>query len=403
MALSLKGIGQGIGRGFKRAGKWVGDEFNRVVAPIHSAATGDWRGAASGLGRNIKRAGQAGALFGKDKLAGVDVDILGAGGGAIEGGLGPSRVARDEMGDTGEGGFAGAARGALGGFGGVKGAQAVHNIGERLGINQRISGLRGDGLGPQAPIETTQIPRDEAAYAPRVMSRPDLPVPDALAANIGSGVADGARDPAQAGDFYPADRGNPVPGFGYAQPAATTGRTPHPAGDFYPADRGNPVPGFGYAQPAATPDRTESDNQAVAAYELLAQQAAIGEDKTRNPRTRPFQIGLDRLFTPTPDFSSEFASQFNNIGKRINGNGNDEDPRSIWRKGLDYAGDNPDVVISALGDMFSGDSGMNEYYRRMAGVQERAQALREKQDEYESDRERLREQFLLRGPTSRWA
>ena len=372
MALSLKGIGQGIGRGFKRAGKWVGDEFNRVVAPIHSAATGDWRGAASGLGRNIKRAGQAGALFGKDKLAGVDVDILGAGGGAIEGGLGPSRVARDEMGDTGEGGFAGAARGALGGFGGVKGAQAVHNIGERLGINQRISGLRGDGLGPQAPIETTQIPRDEAAYAPRVMSRPDLPVPDALAANIGSGVADGARDPAQAGDFYP-------------------------------ADRGNPVPGFGYAQPAATPDRTESDNQAVAAYELLAQQAAIGEDKTRNPRTRPFQIGLDRLFTPTPDFSSEFASQFNNIGKRINGNGNDEDPRSIWRKGLDYAGDNPDVVISALGDMFFGDSGMNEYYRRMAGVQERAQALREKQDEYESDRERLREQFLLRGPTSRWA
>ena len=66
MALSLKGIGQGIGRGFKRAGKWVGDEFNRVVAPIHSAATGDWRGAASGLGRNITRAGQAGALFGKD-------------------------------------------------------------------------------------------------------------------------------------------------------------------------------------------------------------------------------------------------------------------------------------------------------------------------------------------------
>jgi hypothetical protein len=340
--MALMGALEGIGRGFKRAGRWVGDEFNRVVAPIHSAATGDWRGAASGLGRNIKRAGQAGALFGKDKLAGVDVDILGAGGGAIEGGLGPSRVARDEMGDTGEGGFAGAARGALGGFGGVKGAQAVHNIGERLGINQRISGLRGDGLGPQAPIEARQ---------------------NALAANIGSGVADGARVPA--GDQYWATHADAMPTGG-----SSTGVSPQfanvPAGDRYWATHADAMPtraGAPLVQPAATTGRTE-----------------ISRDRTRNPRN----------------------PRTNNIGKTINGNGNDKDPRSLWRKGLDYAGDNPDVVISALGDMFSGDSGMNEYYRRMAGVQERAQALREKQDAYESDRERLRDQFLLRGPTSKW-
>ncbi len=152
----------GLWGGIKGIGRWVGDEARRVVAPIGSAIEGDWKGALSGIGRNVKRAGQAGALFGKDKLAGVDVGLLGAGGGAIEGGLGPSEVGQ-YLGDTGGGGFAGAAGGALKGYGGVQVGKGLHNIGERLGINERLGALTNKVVSrPSGPSVRREGETDEA-------------------------------------------------------------------------------------------------------------------------------------------------------------------------------------------------------------------------------------------------
>lgn len=487
MALSLKGIGQGIGRGFKRAGRWVGDEVGRFGAPIVSAIEGDWRGAASGLGRSIKRAGQAGALLGKDKLAGVDVDILGAGGGAIEGGLGPSDIAREYYGDTGEGGFAGALSGGAKGYGGVKGAQAVHNIGERLGINQRLGALT-DKAGitspespdPNAPLIRQEGETDEAFLdrqrthtfnqtlanrdrrpGGRALAEHDAIVNDPRTVKIGNQYVGGQYGPdLRPGSFHSgavdqmiSEEGarakanlekfqfeiDPETGLPMRSLPDTPAQLQGPDITIDPVvtrdqaayaprvmqDPGLPDP----IRRGSVPAQPRRDNTPYGLTE-----AERGDFLAKNAPTRwNQQLGIpgqrfdpdlapvafmqgpaggawaeQRLVNPLSHMEITYPQSINpmrlkNIGSGTTGGGNGGDPKSLWRKGLDYAGDNPDVVISALGDMFSGDSGMNEYYRRMAGVQERAQALREKQDEYESDRERLREQFLLRGSTSRWA
>jgi hypothetical protein len=91
-----------------------------------------------------------------------------------------------------------------------------------------------------------------------------------------------------------------------------------------------------------------------------------------------------------------------NIGRNVQGGG---DPnRPWWRKGLDYVGENidADTLVNAAGQLMQG-GGQDEYYRRQAITNERMMDLREQQAAYDQDRERLREQMLLRGSQSRWA
>jgi len=160
-----------IGGGFKKAGRWVGGEVGRIGAPIVSAIEGDYRGALSGIGRNITRAGQLGAVFGKDKLAGVDVDLLGAAGGAVEGALGPSDIGREYLGDTGSGGFASALSRAATGYGGVQAGKGLHNIGERLGINKRLGALTNKvGITSPDPFMRLEGETDDA-FVDRVQRR----------------------------------------------------------------------------------------------------------------------------------------------------------------------------------------------------------------------------------------
>ena len=141
------GIWGGIKRGAGAAGRWLGNEAMGVIDPLVSGIEGDWRGAASGLGRLGKRVGQGSALFGQKDLGGVDVGAIGAVGGAIEGGLGPSEARQELFGETPGGGWAGAARGAAKGYGGVKGAGALHNIGAQLGVNKQLTKINPFGKG----------------------------------------------------------------------------------------------------------------------------------------------------------------------------------------------------------------------------------------------------------------
>jgi len=84
-----------------------------------------------------------------------------------------------------------------------------------------------------------------------------------------------------------------------------------------------------------------------------------------------------------------------------NASGRGNDPRSLWRKAGDYIGDNPDVVVNALGQAIGGfaQSGLAD---RQVAVDERMMDLREQQAAYDQDKQRLREQFAL-SRRSKWA
>jgi hypothetical protein len=69
--------------------------------------------------------------------------------------------------------------------------------------------------------------------------------------------------------------------------------------------------------------------------------------------------------------------------------------KNLFGRVGDYLGDNPDVLVNALGQTMTG--------LQQGGLDERMVALREQQQAYDQDRERLREQFLFRGSNSRWA
>ena len=91
----LKSIGRGIGKGVKKAGKWVGNEVVRTLDPIRKGIKGDWKGALAGIGHNIKRAAQVAAVAGSGGIAGVGLGTLGAiGGGARSVAIAECRRAR---------------------------------------------------------------------------------------------------------------------------------------------------------------------------------------------------------------------------------------------------------------------------------------------------------------------
>ena len=64
--------------------------------------------------------------------------------------------------------------------------------------------------------------------------------------------------------------------------------------------------------------------------------------------------------------------------------------------------DNPEMLIKGAGQWMAGNQ-QDATNRRGMAVDERMMDLRERQFAYDSNRERLREAMLLRGPTSRWA
>jgi hypothetical protein len=82
------------------------------------------------------------------------------------------------------------------------------------------------------------------------------------------------------------------------------------------------------------------------------------------------------------------------------GLGDDTDSGPWWRQGLDYVRDNPDILINAAGRAIESRA-QDEYYRRMAAVNEGNQRLRAQQLFYEQDPQRLREQQAL-SYRSRW-
>jgi hypothetical protein len=448
-----------IGRGIKNAGKWIGDEFGRVVAPIGSAIEGDWRGAASGIGRNIKRAGQAGALFGKDKLAGIDVDVLGAGGGAIEGGLGPSDLGREYWGDTGDGGFAGALGGAAKGYGGVQAGKGLHNIGERLGVNKRLGAFT-NKVGITSPDPSVRLEGEtDEAFVDRVQRRK---YDEEMNKQYG---ADYEWDPSLSAEqnhlnkSFARERGQIL---GAARVRIEDPRTikigeqyfggPGGPGDLSPGSAGSNfidqaigenterldkwnqdpqnVPNIDPQTGMSLGARLPQTPQAISAPSVpslpalnLEAQYSPSEYMTP-PRPQAPQaisapsvpslpaLNLEAQYSPSEYMTPPSGyTNLTGIGGRYaetgfqgprNPSGVRNDPRSLWRKAGDYIGDNPDVVINALGQAIGGfaQSGLAD---RQLSVDERMMDLREQQAAYEQDRERLREQFLLRGPTSRWA
>jgi hypothetical protein len=92
-----------------------------------------------------------------------------------------------------------------------------------------------------------------------------------------------------------------------------------------------------------------------------------------------------------------------NIGNRLSGSdGPPADPnRPWWRQGLDYVSEHPDVLINAAGQAMMGGSA-DEYYRRMAAVNEANQRLRRDEFAYKTDPQRLLEQRAL-AYRSKWA
>ena len=479
------GIFDKIGRGFKNAGNWIGNEVGRVVAPIGSAIEGDWRGAASGIGRNIKRAGQAGALFGKDKLAGIDVDVLGAGGGAIEGGLGPSDLGREYWGDTGDGGFAGALGGAAKGYGGVQAGKGLHNIGERLGVNRRLGAFT-NKVGITSPDPSVRLEGEtDEAFVDRVQGLKydeemnkqygaDYEWDPSLSAEQNYDNKSFARDkgrflgaarvrmedprtikigeqyfggPGGPGDLSPGSAGS---NFIDQAIGENTERLDKWNRDLHNVPNVDPQTGMGLgARPPQAPQAISAPSvPSMPALNLEAQyspseymtpprpqapQAMAEAERSRAIQSQGGRAVQDigDQFTTTPsapnlgDYSvPEDANpqsswmtppsgytDLKGIGGRFaetgfqgprNASGRGNDPRSLWRKAGDYIGDNPDVVVNALGQAIGGfaQSGLAD---RQVAVDERMMDLREQQAAYEQDRERLREQFLLRGSTSRWA
>ena len=480
--MGLWGGIKGIGR---RAGNWIGNEVGRVVAPIGSAIEGDWRGAASGIGRNIKRAGQAGALFGKDKLAGIDVDVLGAGGGAIEGGLGPSDLGREYWGDTGDGGFAGALGGAAKGYGGVQAGKGLHNIGERLGVNRRLGAFT-NKVGITSPDPSVRLEGEtDEAFVDRVQGLKydeemnkqygaDYEWDPSLSAEQNYDNKSFARDkgrflgaarvrmedprtikigeqyfggPGGPGDLSPGSAGS---NFIDQAIGENTERLDKWNRDLHNVPNVDPQTGMGLgARPPQAPQAISAPSvPSMPALNLEAQyspseymtpprpqapQAMAEAERSRAIQSQGGRAVQDigDQFTTTPsapnlgDYSvpkdanpqsswmtpPSGYTDLKGIGGRFaetgfqgprNASGRGNDPRSLWRKAGDYIGDNPDVVVNALGQAIGGfaQSGLAD---RQVAVDERMMDLREQQAAYEQDRERLREQFLLRGSTSRWA
>ena len=495
------GIFDKIGQGFRNAGNWIGNEVGRVVAPIGSAIEGDWRGAASGIGRNIKRAGQAGALFGKDKLAGIDVDVLGAGGGAIEGGLGPSDLGREYFGDTGDGGFAGALGGAAKGYGGVQAGKGLHNIGERLGVNRRLGAFT-NKVGITSPDPSVRLEGEtDEAFVDRVQR---LKYDEQLMGSSGYGEVPEWDQSLSAEQNH--DNRNFARRMGRAQGAARVRMEdprsikiggqyyggPNGPGDLSPGSGGSnfidraigeetaqldkwnrenvpkhidPETGLGLgarlpqtpqaisapsapSMPALNLEAQYSPSEYMTPPRPQAPQAMAEAERSRaiqsqgdanrslmSPMSSPTPTslnGTDRRamaeaersraiqsqggravqdignqFTMTPRGYTDLTGIGGGLAKTSstdtrNTSGGGNDPRSLWRKAGDYIGDNPDVVVNALGQAIGGfaQSGLAD---RQVAVDERMMDLREQQAAYEQDRERLREQFLLRGSTSRWA
>jgi len=446
-----------------RAGRWVGDEVGRLGAPIVSASRGDWSGALSGIGRGVQRAGQVGALLGKDKLAGVDVDLLGAAGGAVEGGLGPSDIGREYLGDTGSGGFAGAFSGAATGYGGVQVGKGLHNIGERLGINKQLGKIPnpftdGPNYGPtrdEANQQLTIRPEYEG-FTPEGMADAEYQragqlqlrsrmyggTPEML--QEGRTVFDTAAD-ADPRTIYTRTAGTPlVPEGKIRHRFAATGG---PGGERYPEQQAaieqaqwratvpdvpDPIrtPGF------YSPDTPESERTPIAfaapqipedvidPRSYMTAPAAVGPPVSAQanmnalgavPAARfgaPAAIGTilrsRRLATPTvASLPGRLMSSVTPVTQADGGvtpteTPTDTDPRSIWRRGLDYAGEHPDVIVNAAGQLMAGGAA-NDYYRQQAAVAERRMTLQEQQQAYAQDKERLREAMMVRGPTSRWA
>jgi len=440
----LKSIGRGIGRGVKRAGRWVGDEVGRVVAPIGSAVTGDWKGAASDLGRLGKRIGQGAALLGKEKVGGINVDLLGAAGGAIEGGLGPSQVAQDYFGDTGGGGWAGAAGGAAKGYGGVKGAQALHNIGESFGINKRL-GAFSDKVGITSPDPSVRLEGEtDEAFVDRVQLRKydeqmnrqygtDYEWDSSLSAEqnidnkrfaqmrgdivgaynvrmqdprtliIGEQGFGGRHGP---GDLSPGSAGSNFIDKAIGEESARVNANMENVLDINPETgqpllRGLPAAPGALGLPSDLSIATPQIPRNVVPGMAMADPGRLG------PGGLPFTPAAIPM-TATPDIQPwenpgiAYPNPYANIGNATTTTPETiPDDKKWWQRGLDYVGEHPDTLVSTVGAMTEG-SGEDDYYNRRAAVDERMMDLRERQAAYEQDKERLREQFAL-SQRSRWA
>jgi hypothetical protein len=424
-------------------------------------------------------------LFGKDKLAGIDVDVLGAGGGAIEGGLGPSDLGREYFGDTGDGGFAGALGGAAKGYGGVQAGKGLHNIGERLGVNRRLGAftnkvgitspdpsvrLEGEtdeafvnrvqrqkydeqmgssGYGevpewdPSLSAEQNHDNRNFARRIGRTKARNDLVMEDPRTIKIGEQYYGGSNGP---GDLSPGSGGS---NFIDRAVGENTERLDKWNRDLHNVPNVDPQTGMGLgarlpqtpqaiSAPSApnmpalnletqyspseymTPPRSQTP-QAMAEAELSRAIQSQGGRAVQDIRdqftTTPSAPNLGDYSVPedaNPQSSwmtpPSGYTDLKGIGGRFaetgfqgprNASGRGNDPRSLWRKAGDYIGDNPDVVVNALGQAIGGfaQSGLAD---RQVAVDERMMDLREQQAAYDQDKQRLREQFAL-SRRSKWA
>ena len=479
------GIFGDIGSGFAKAGRFVGDEVGRVFAPIGSAIEGDYRGALSGLGRNIKRASQVGALGGANDIGGIDVDVLGAVGGGVEGALGPSDLARQYFGDTGDGGFAGAVRGGAGGYAGVQAGKGLHNIGERLGINKRLGALTNkvgltspdpsmrlegetdetfvdrvqrqkydeqmsSGFGeapewdPSLSDEQNFDNRNFARRQGRIEGLANVVREDPRTIKIGEQYYGGSGGP---GDLSPGSGGSnfidraigeetakldkwnqdpqnepnvdPQTGMGLGArlpqtpPGASAGNMPsqltmaeaeqnrsrQSQGGFIPSNV-TTTPSV----PAQAPMDFSPANQlemAEAEQNRSRQSQLETQPSPSGYMTPPQSVGAAfnaPYNVPYRDMSSQLRSGLQ-PSREINMYNTGRDTQNIGKNLFgrvgDYLGDNPDVLVNALGQTMTG--------LQQGGLDERMVALREQQQAYDQDRERLREQFLFRGSNSRWA
>jgi hypothetical protein len=479
------GIFGDIGSGFAKAGRFVGDEVGRVFAPIGSAIEGDYRGALSGLGRNIKRASQVGALGGANDIGGIDVDVLGAVGGGVEGALGPSDLARQYFGDTGDGGFAGAVRGGAGGYAGVQAGKGLHNIGERLGINKRLGALTNkvgltspdpsmrlegetdetfvdrvqrqkydeqmsSGFGeapewdPSLSDEQNFDNRNFARRQGRIEGLANVVKEDPRTIKIGEQYYGGSGGP---GDLSPGSGGSnfidraigeetakldkwnqdpqnvpnvdPQTGMGLGDrlpqtpPGASAGNMPsqltmaeaeqnrsrQSQGGFIPSNV-TTTPSV----PAQAPMDFSPANQlemAEAEQNRSRQSQLETQPSPSGYMTPPQSVGAAfnaPYNVPYRDMSSQLRSGLQ-PSREINMYNTGRDTQNIGKNLFgrvgDYLGDNPDVLVNALGQTMTG--------LQQGGLDERMVALREQQQAYDQDRERLREQFLFRGSNSRWA
>mgnify|MGYP003649189637 CR=1 FL=1 len=189
----LKSIGRGIGKGVKKAGKWVGNEVVRTLDPIRKGIKGDWKGALAGIGHNIKRAAQVAAVAGSGGIAGVGLGTLGAIGGGAEAAF------------SGKG-LKGTALGALGGYSGVQTGKALGNIGRGIatkvgerGVVDAVSGgISGGGAAAALPNAQAALTLPNTIPVPVGIDPSQIVnaanVAGGEAGNIGKSIFSGARD-----------------------------------------------------------------------------------------------------------------------------------------------------------------------------------------------------------------